>query len=540
MMMQMHHHRTSFRGSESHSNAPTAGDDAPPVPDPRGEFSHCGMCRSVFMATKGAAHLVGAEPCDLEAPGRSIDATLRQNDALLRRIAELESELLAAQASGARGDRLTGLVGREVLIDRLDHCMARSARTSEHYAVLYCDLDGFKLVNDVFGHEAGDAVLVEVAKRLQQGVRAYDTVARFGGDEFVILLEDINDTPDALAIAQRIVTSISETIALPGAQATIGISIGVAKGLGAAECLEAILARADAAMYEAKRSGKGRVEVFGQDLDRRLTDRRELGNDLRFAIDRNELELWYRPVISLDTGCITSLEGSVRWDHPSRGLLTPEAFVPIAYTTGMIEQVDLWVLTTAATDATLWRREHPALVAWITISTRLLMRDDGPQQIQKILSGVGAEAHSIGIELAEDAVVHNFSDTVSALRELQSANVCIALDNFCGELTVPQLHSLRPDTVKLDRSFLTRLGADVEAATAIRSITGMIRPLGITIVAKGVNTQEQLAAVISLNCDAAQGSISGQPTRSTDIEFARCRLESDNPATGGGSTTLNL
>jgi diguanylate cyclase (GGDEF)-like protein len=457
------------------------------------------------------------------APAQQIDALRRENEALRRRIAQLET-------AEPDYDRLTGLVRRDVLVDRLGHCLLRGARTSEHVAVLYCDLDGFKLVNDVFGHESGDAVLAEVAARLKHLVRPYDTVARFGGDEFVILLENIQDSDDAVAIAQRVVDAISNTFALRDAQAIIGISVGVALSAPGDTTSEALVSRADAAMYEAKHAGKGRVELFGADLDLRLTDRRELGNDLRVAVELGQLELWYRPVVSLDTGCIVSLEGSVRWNHPTRGLLQPDAFVPIAHATGIIESIDEWVLTTAATDLTSWRRDHPDLVAWITVSARMLRRDRGASGILSILAAAGADARSVGIEVAEESVMHDFAETVTALRELHDGNVCVALDNFCGQLTVAQLQRVRPETVKLDRSFLTQLGADIESARAIRSITGMIRPLGVTVVAKGVNTREQLAAVVSLNCDAAQGTIAGPPARAADLEFKRCVFDADDSA----------
>jgi diguanylate cyclase (GGDEF)-like protein len=455
---------------------------------------------------------------------RENEALRRENEALRGRIAELE-------VPRPDYDRLTGLARRELLVDRLGHCMLRSARTSEQFAVLYCDLDGFKLVNDVFGHEAGDAVLTEVASRLQRLVRPYDTVTRFGGDEFVILLENIQHPHDAATIAHRIVDAMSESITLRDAEAMIGISIGVAVSALGDTTPEAMLARADAAMYEAKHAGKGRVEVFGADLDARLTDRRELGNDLRVALEHDQLELWYRPVASLDTGSIVSLEGSVRWNHPTRGVLQPETFIPIAYAIGMIESIDEWVLTTAAADTTSWRRDHPELVIWVTVSARLLMRDRGASRILTTLGAAGADVGGVGIEVGEESVVHDFGDTVVALRALHDGGVCVALDNFSGQLTVPQLHQLRPETVKLDRSFLARLGADIEAAKAIRSITGMIRPLGVTVVAKGVNTREQLAAVISLNCDAAQGALTGHPARATDLEFTRCVFDVDSDGT---------
>jgi len=469
-----------------------------------------------------------ARPLDtavlIDALRREHNALRRENDALRRRIAQLETP-------ETDYDRLTGLVRREALADRLEHCMLRSARTAEHFAVLYCDLDGFKLVNDVFGHESGDTVLAEVATRLRHLVRPYDTVARFGGDEFVILLENLQHSSDAVAIAQRVVDAISTTIVLPDAQAIVGISVGVAMSMPGDLVPEALISRADAAMYEAKHAGKGRVELFGTDLDVRLTDRRELGNDLRLALDDGQLELWYRPVVSLDTGGIVSLEGSVRWNHPTRGVLQPDLFIPIACATGIIESIDEWVLTTAATDMTAWRREHRDLVAWITVSARMLRRDDGAERILSILSAAGADARSVGVEVAEASVMHDFADMVAALRRLHDGHVCVALDNFSGQLTVPQLHHVRPQTVKLDRSFLTQLGADIESAQAIRSITGMIRPLGVTVVAKGVNTREQLAAVVSLNCDAAQGVIAGPPARADDLEFQRCVFGTD-PSTG--------
>jgi EAL domain-containing protein (putative c-di-GMP-specific phosphodiesterase class I) len=176
------------------------------------------------------------------------------------------------------------------------------------------------------------------------------------------------------------------------------------------------------------------------------------------------------------------------------------------------------------------RRDHRDLVAWITVSARMLRRDQGVARILSILAAAGADARSVGIEVAEESVVHDFADTVAALRGLHDGHVCVALDNFCGQLTVPQLHHVRPETVKLDRSFLTELGADIESANAVRSITGMIRPLGVTVVAKGVNTREQLAAVVSLNCDAAQGTIAGPPARAADLEFKRCVFDTDSSA----------
>lgn len=427
----------------------------------------------------------------------------------------------AGSAPVATRDRLTGLGGRELFLDRLEHCSKRSARTGEQYAVMFCDLDGFKLVNDVFGHDAGDRVLAEVAARLRMLVRPYDTVSRFGGDEFVILVEDLEDPSVVVGIAQRIVNALAEPIALPERDATVGVSIGVAVSGAADEAPAALLARADTAMYEAKHRGKGRVELFGPDLDRRLTDRRELARDLGVALDRHELELRYRTVASLTTGEVTSLEAGVRWNHSTRGWLEPDEFIPIASATGMIEQIDEWVLATAARDIASWRAEHPRLIAWITVSGRLFVHGDEAPRILSVLGASGADPHSIGIEIGEDTVVRNFTEITAVLGALQDGGVCMALDNFSGQLTIPQLQALRPNAVKLDRGFLTRLGADVESAKAVRSLTGMIRPLGITIVAKGVDSPEQLAAVVALNCDEAQGAMISRPAVAAEIDFVR-------------------
>ena len=354
----------------------------------------------------------------------------------------------------ATRDRLTGLGGREIFLDRLEHCSRRSARTGEQFAVMFCDLDGFKLVNDVFGHDAGDRVLVEVANRLRVLVRPYDTVARFGGDEFVILVEDVEDASDVVGIGQRIVNALAEPIALHERDATIGVSVGITMSGEAIDTPATLLARADTAMYEAKHCGKGRVELYGPDLDRRITERRDLARDLAAALDRGELELRYRTVASMLTGEVNSVEAGVRWNHATRGWLEPDEFIPIASTTGMIEQIDRWVLATAARDVASWRADHPGLVAWITVSGRLFVHGDEASHILSILDASGADHHSVGIEIGEDNVVRNFDEIASVVRGLREGGVCVALDNFSGRLTVSQLQTLRPDAVKLDRAFL--------------------------------------------------------------------------------------
>ncbi|HEY3831629.1 MAG TPA: EAL domain-containing protein [Acidimicrobiia bacterium] len=457
-----------------------------------------------------------------------------QNDRLRERVSFLEYELdrnadqsradvgaaAAAPPSAPRADPLTGLATRDVLVERLDHCIARSRRTEEHFALLFCDLDGFKFVNDLYGHEVGDAVLVEVSARLERTVRPYDTVARFGGDEFVILLEGQHSSSDAPVIAQRLVDEMSSPIIFGDCVASVGISIGVADSSQETASSDELIARADAAMYEAKRAGKHRVAQFGRDLDRRLSDRRELSSDLRRALDDGQLVLLYRPVVSLDDGQVASVEASLRWNHPTRGMLGPDVFLPIAYATGLIEHLDEWILSTAATDMARWRVSNPGLIGWVTLSTRLLIGVDGADRIGSILEAANAEQHSVGIEIDEASLQSNYANAANALVELAHHKVLIALDNFAGQLTVRQLHAIVPHTVKLHRDFMAQLGRDPRAAAEVRSITGMTRPLGIATVAKGVDTPEQLAAVIALNCDHAQGAVTGEARPWSELDLA--------------------
>jgi diguanylate cyclase (GGDEF)-like protein/PAS domain S-box-containing protein len=452
--------------------------------------------------------------------------TIVQYSGIARDVASIG--LVEELAPGPIYDRLTGAAGRDLLVDRLTKCAQRSERSGSPFAVLFCDLDGFKVVNDLFGHASGDLVLIEVTRRLKRLVRASDTIARLGGDEFVIVLEGLDVPARAQFVAQRVVDRIPAAITMPTGVATVGVSVGIAIGQGASEKIEDHLARADAALYEAKRAGKGRIVEYGVELDRRIADQRELGHDFSDAITKKQLVLHYRPVADLVTGEITSVEATLRWHHPTRGTLKPDLFIPIASATGMMESIDHFVLVTAAYDLAAWRADHPDLVAWVTVSGRQLMRRDGATRILNALECANAPAHHIGIEVREEAVAQNFPETVDVVRTLMDGGVRVALDDFSGRLTIPQLQALRPHTVKLDREFLGTLGASVESAKAVRSVIGMIRPLGIAIVAKGVNTVEQLAAVISLNCDGAQGAAVGQGTDATHARFERRSLDASS------------
>ncbi len=430
-------------------------------------------------------------------------------------------------APHSTGDHLTGLEDRTEFLAALEACVANADRRRTPFAVLFCDLDGFKLVNDLHGHEAGDAVLVEVAHRLRRLLRAHDTVARFGGDEFVVLLESLDEPSRAQHVAARIVEGVEIPILIGDTIANVGASVGVAVADGASVTASELLARADAAMYEAKRAGKGRVAQYGAALEERLHVQQQLRRDLHTATELDQLQLWYRPVVDLGSGELRCVEASLRWHHPARGVLTPDAFIDAADTGGTITVLDRFVLARAARDVEAWRGERHALHAWVTVSGRLLLQGEGAGWILETLRSAMAAAGSVGIEVSEDDVAHNFSSIAEILRELADGGVRVALDNFCGRLAVPQLQSLRPHTVKLDRSFLELLGANVESARAVRSVVGMIRPLGISIVAKGVDSREQLAAVINLNCDAAQGAIVGHAAPVDELHFDSLHLRGD-------------
>lgn len=429
-------------------------------------------------------------------------------DVTERKSAELQ---LAHQAMH---DALTGLPNRTLFIDRLAHALRRRRRGGTGaLAVLFFDVDRFKVINDSLGHAAGDRLLIDIAARVDGALRPADTVARFGGDEFTVLCEDIAGELEAVAIAQRLVDRFQEPFHLDGREVFLSTSIGIALANGSAsgrsgERPDDLIRDADAAMYRAKELGKARYELFDTAMRTQALRRLELENALRRAVKRDELRLHLQPEIAVDTGAIVGFEALVRWEHPERGLLGPSEFVPLAEETGLIGAVGEWVLRHACAAAAAWRA--PGLVISVNVSPRQLATGDFVELVETVLAETGLDPTTLCLELTESAVVE--SGAMATLAGLKRLGVQLAIDDFgTGWSSLGHLRRFPIDVVKLDRSFVSGLGRDAQDTSIAAAIISLAHALGLSTVAEGIETGEQLAVLASLGCDLGQGYLFARP-----------------------------
>jgi diguanylate cyclase (GGDEF)-like protein len=413
-------------------------------------------------------------------------------------------------------DPLTGLPNRVLFRDRLEHALARATRSASSVAVMFLDVDNFKVINDSLGHEAGDSVLVELAPRLAQALRSGDTVARFGGDEFVLLCEEIQDEAEALEIAERVQECFARPFLLRGAEHVVTASIGVAVRSSGEDGPEGLIRDADAAMYHAKQRGRARHELFNATLRRDALDRLRIGGELRQALEREELRVHYQPVISLHTGEIVAVEALVRWQHPERGLLGPGEFVPVAEESGLIVPLGKWVLREAVRMAGHWRAlrpEPPApLVVSVNVSARQMGEPDLVANVAGLLEESGVDPRQLALEITETVLVEDplaSAETLSALRKL---GVKLVLDDFgTGYSSLGYVKHFPLDFLKLDRSFVAELGEGARDAAIVSAVVEMSKALEAGVVAEGVETECQLEQIIALGCNLAQGFYFARP-----------------------------
>ncbi|HWF49817.1 MAG TPA: EAL domain-containing protein [Solirubrobacteraceae bacterium] len=422
----------------------------------------------------------------------------------------------------ARHDPLTGLPNRGLFLDRLEHGIARAKRSHSTLAVLFLDIDDFKLVNDTLGHEAGDRLLVEMTPRLQAALRPGDTVARFGGDEFVVLCEDLTSEPDATRIAERIAFACSRPVTLGPHQHFVTISAGVVVVDNGSSTATDLLRDADAAMYRAKAMGKGRVELFDTSMRERLIERIALESDLRLAIDRHEFRLHYQPVISLDGGQIIGMEALLRWEHPERGLLHPAQFMPVAESTGLIVPIGEWAIEEACRQAAGWRDARgpagPHLTVSVNLSPRQVARSELASSVTRILSLTGLEASLLDLEITERVLHDDGEASAKVLHELKGLGVRLVLDDFgTGYSSLSYLKRFTIDALKIDRSFVNGLGRDAENGAIVNAVLGMARALDVGVTAEGVETRDQLARLRASGCAFAQGYLFSEPIPSDDV-----------------------
>lgn len=425
------------------------------------------------------------------------------------------AEMSRQKEHEALHDALTGLPNRLLVTDRIEQALARATRSAGRVVVIFLDLDLFKVVNDSLGHAAGDALLIEVASRLQAVVRPGDTLARFGGDEFVIVCDDVA-AAEVGPLADRVIDALRDPFTFEGRQATVTASLGVA--LASPESDAEILMRdADAAMYRAKAAGRDQVMVFDETMHRQAAARLNDEVGLRRALRRDEFRTFFQPIIDLDTGGTIGMEALVRWQDPDRGLIGPDLFIPVAEETGLIVAIGSWVLDDALTHTQRWRQEIPEaqhLRVAINISARELASPGLVDRVARSISAAGIPATAVQLEITESAVMNRPKRVIEALNSLRSLGVGLAVDDFgTGYSSLAYLKQLPVDTVKIDRSFIDGLGGPDDASDRpiVDAIINIAESLHLQVIAEGVENAAQLEALRQLGGDVAQGFLWSAP-----------------------------
>ena len=419
------------------------------------------------------------------------------------------TRLFEAVRAKALHDPLTGLANRTVLNDRLEQAQRRAERSRSNVAVLFLDLDRFKVINDSLGHDAGDDLLIAVAQRLLLSLRPGDTAARFGGDEFVILCEDVVGPHEAVALAERLGEILREPFMLAGDRVFVTASVGIAISSGEGDDAAALLRDADAAMYEAKSHGPARYELFDKRMRQRAVARLELEKDLRRAVEEAQLRVHYQPNIRLDDDAVVGVEALLRWEHPDRGLIPPADFIPLAEETGLIVPIGRWVIETACSQLAEWHRAGASdhgLYMSINLSPHQLKDPCLVSDVTAALLRYGVRPQSLCFEVTESALINDIAGASDVLGRLRGLGVRIALDDFgTGYSSLSYLHTLPVDVLKLDRSFIARLSPELRDRAVIAGMVDLAHALDLTVVAEGVETEEQLRGLRELHCDVVQG-----------------------------------
>jgi diguanylate cyclase (GGDEF)-like protein/PAS domain S-box-containing protein len=428
-------------------------------------------------------------------------------------------------AYAAIHDPLTSLPNRELFMDRLEVALRRAKRANHDVTVMFLDLDRFKLINDSLGHDVGDQVLRAVADRLSGAMRASDTLARFGGDEFTILCEDVSNDNDALEVAQRLVESMGQPLSLDTGEVFVSLSVGIALSR-AAESAALVLRNADIAMYRAKARGPSRIEIYRGDDERNVVSRLRTSNELHRAIERDELELHYQPFVDLNTETLVGMEALVRWQHPTRGLLLPQEFIPLAEDSGMIVALGEWVLNEACRQTAEWlvrRRgsglDDNRLNMSVNVSAVQLADARFPTQVAEAIASSGINPDRLWLEITESALMRDADEAVLVLQEFTKLGIHVEIDDFgTGYSSLSYLQRFPVECLKIDRSFVDDLDLRSDNAAIVRAIIGLGSSLGLTIIAEGVERQAQVEKLQALGCSLAQGYLYARPVPARLLE----------------------
>ena len=419
-------------------------------------------------------------------------------------------------------DALTDLPNRNLFMETLKFALEKTKQNGNFkFAVLFLDINRFKTINDSLGHSMGDRLILHVAKRLTTSVREKDLVARFSGDEFAFILNNLSDVSEAIKFAERIKEKISAPFSLSGRQVFTSFSIGIAMGGSEYEAAEDILRDADIAMYHAKESDKDWV-VFDQNMHARALTLLQLETDLRLAIERNELCMYYQPIIGLDSMEISGFEALVRWNHPQRGLVPPNEFIPVSEQTGLIVPMTLWILRNSCQQMVEWQRKYPDskdLVVSVNLSGKHFAQKNLVEQIKSILEETQINPACLKLELTESAVMENAENVISMLQEIRKLGIHLSIDDFgTGYSSLSYLHRFPINTLKVDRSFVSTMEDGSENGEIVNTIISLAKTLELNVVAEGIETIHQLHQLRILGCEYGQGYLFSRPVPADEAE----------------------
>jgi diguanylate cyclase (GGDEF)-like protein len=421
----------------------------------------------------------------------------------------------AALVHQALHDALTGLPNRTLFRDRLEHALNQASRRQQLVGVLFLDLDNFKVINDSLGHLSGDALLVEVAQRLQTCLRLGDTVARMGGDEFTILLEEIDDEAQATLVAERIGDALRTPFRLGEREVFVSASIGLALSASRRMEPESLLRNADIAMYRSKAAGKARHSIFDAGMKAMAMERLELETDLRNALALGQFRIHYQPILNLSDGKVLEVEALLRWERPGHGLMAPLTFIPLAEETGLIVPIGRWVLQEACRQAKMWNTDFPSeppLVMSVNLSGRQFQDPGLVSGIAQVVHDTGLEPRGLKLEITESVAMHDIEASVLKMEALKALGIQLAIDDFgTGYSSLGYLKRFPVDTLKIDRSFVERIGLDIQDAAIVQSVVALAKTLHLSVVGEGIESRAQAAQLLALGCDRGQGFLFARP-----------------------------
>ena len=421
-------------------------------------------------------------------------------------------------------DGLTGLPNRMLFLDRLQVAFRRAQRGFDvNFAVCYLDLDRFKLINDSFGHEAGDKLIKEIAERLKSVLRTSDTVARLGGDEFAVLIEEIADDTEIAAELENIREAISKPFEVDARPVYPTVSIGVAPWTDGYDRPELLLRDADIALYQAKRAGRNRYEFFSSEMHTSTVQNLQNETDLRNAVAERQFRAFYQPIVNIDSGVLAGFEALIRWDHPRRGLVSPSEFIPVAEETGLIFPIGEWMLRESCRQFSAWRELHAGshgLWVSVNVSAMQFMEVDLVSLVTDVLEESGLPPERLKLEITETAMAENLDHVVDVMQRLKAIGVRLSIDDFgTGYSSLSNLHRLPLDSLKIDRAFVTQMDASGESDEIIRTIISLARSLDLEVIAEGVETPEHLARLKLLECQMGQGYFYSRPLDAASAEL---------------------